>query len=480
MDSAHTESRGSGRRDRQRGPRTCGRRRPALRRCHDRGTVLIVTMWVILVLAGLVLVFSRSMRVEAIASANHVASLQAHAAMQGAVQFVFAQLEVAESGSISVAETPCEAVEVGEDLFWILHPNLEDDRNYYFGIVDEASKINLNTASMEMLLKLPGMTAELAYGIIDWRDADSDVSPGGAENEYYLLLTEPHYCKNAPFETVEEVLLVKAASQQLLYGEDANRNGVLDSNENDASDSEPADNKDGHLDRGFFDYVTVYSVEPNVSESGEQRINVNDVASQAQALSTLLRQVVEGDRFFQVMDRVRDERPFRNVLDFYLRTELTLSEFEQIADQLTTRREEDLVGLVNVNTAPRQVLLCLPGLDESDVQALVAKRADAGIDLSTIAWVAEALPREKAIAVGDYITTRSFQFSADIVSLSGNGRAFKRYRVVVDARESPPRALYWKELTHLGWPLAPEIIPVLRSGSSLSDAALYLSEGGLP
>ena len=478
MDSAHTESRGSGRRDRQRGLRTCGRRRPALRRCHDRGTVLIVTMWVILVLAGLVLVFSRSMRVEAIASANHVASLQAHAAMQGAVQFVFAQIEVAESGSISVAETPCEAVEVGEDLFWILHPNLEDDRNYYFGIVDEASKINLNTASMEMLLELPGMTAELAAAIVDWRDADSDVSPGGAENEYYLLLPEPYYCKNAPFETVEEVLLVKDASQQLLYGEDANRNGVLDPNENDASDSEPADNKDGHLDRGFFDYVTVYSVEPNVSESGEPRVNVNDVGSQA--LSTLLREVIEGDRSYQVMDRVRAGRPFRNVLDFYFRTGLTMSEFEQTADQLTTSREENLVGLVNVNTAPRQVLLCLPALDESDVEALMAKRANADTDLSTIAWVAEALPREKAIAVGGYITARSFQFSADIVSASGNGRAFQRCRAVVDARKSPARILYWKDLTYLGWPLASEVMSALRTGASLPEAGLYLKNAGLP
>jgi len=447
-------------------------------RTEIRGTVLIVTMWVMLVLAGLVLVFARAMRVEAIASANYLASLQARAALEGAVQFVFAQVDAPASSSVSAAETPCEAVEVGQDFFWILRPDLEDDRTYSFGIVDEASKINLNSASMEMLLKLPGMTAELAAAIRDWRDGDSDVSPGGAESEYYLLLPEPYYCKNAPFETVEELFLVKGASQQLLYAEDANRNGVLDYNENDASQSEPSDNKDGHLDRGFFDCVTVYSVEPNVSESGEARINVNDAASRD--LPAVLRKVIEGDRFFQVMDRVRSRRPFRNVLDFYFRTGLEMSEFEQIADRLTTRREKNLVGLVNVSTAPRQVLLCLPALDESDVEALMAKRADADTDLSTIAWVADALPRDKAIAVGNYITSRSFQFSADIVSVSGNGRAFKRCKVVVDARNSPPRVLYWKDLTYLGWPLAPEVISTLRSGSSLSEAGLALNNVGLP
>ena len=50
-------------------------RRSVCRR--GRGTVLIVTIWVVLVLAGLALVFARSMRVAAIVSANHIASLQA-------------------------------------------------------------------------------------------------------------------------------------------------------------------------------------------------------------------------------------------------------------------------------------------------------------------------------------------------------------------------------------------------------------------
>ena len=47
--------------------------------CTSRanGTILIVTIWVVLVLAGLALVFARSMRVAAIVAANDVASLDA-------------------------------------------------------------------------------------------------------------------------------------------------------------------------------------------------------------------------------------------------------------------------------------------------------------------------------------------------------------------------------------------------------------------
>jgi type II secretory pathway component PulK len=433
-------------------------------RNNESGTVLIVTMWIVLVLAGLVLVFSRSMRVEAIASANYITSLQAEAVTRGAVQFVLSQLKSNEGSLQLEGEDLYADVKVGDGSFWILRPNLDDDRTYSFGIQDEASKINLNSAPMEMLLKLPGMTAELAAAIIDWRDADSEVSPGGAESEYYLLLPDPYYCKDAPFETVEELLLVKGASRDLLYGEDTNRNGVLDSNENDADESEPPDNKDGKLDRGLLDYITVYTREPNVSQSGERRINVNDV--RGNGLRDLLREVIKEDKFFQVMDQVRGGRPFRNIIDFYFRTGLEISEFQQIADRLTTTENESIVGLINVNTASRAVLLCLPELEESDVDALIAKRASSGTDLSSIAWVAEALPQEKAVAIGGYITTRSFQYSADIVSVSGDGRAYKRNRIVLDTRDNAVRFLYWKDLTSLGWPLDPEIISTLRSGLS--------------
>lgn len=430
------------------------------------GTVLIVTIWIVLALAGLVLVFARYIRVEAIASANYVASVQAEAAAYGAVQFIIAQLSGDEETITLESDNPYEQMQVGEGYFWLLRSNLADDTSYDFGITDESSKININLAESQMLLKLPGMTAELAAAIIDWRDEDSEIWPGGAESEYYLLLDEPYYCKNAPLETIEEVLLLRGATPEILYGEDMNRNGVLNYNENDAAESEPADNRDGRLDRGFYDYVTVYSSEENVSQSGEARINVNEQLSE---LLELIRQMVTEDRYSQISGNIlaQASRDFRNILAFYFASGMTIEEFEQIADRLTTTEEQYITGRVNVNLAPREVLLCLPGLSESDVDALIAKRTSSDVNLESVAWVAEALEYEpeKAVAIGNYITTaQSTRFSADIVSTSGDGRAFRRYRVVLDMQSEPPSIIYWKELTHLGWPLESEIISTLRSG----------------
>ncbi|MFH1731059.1 MAG: hypothetical protein ABIF82_05325 [Planctomycetota bacterium] len=55
--------------------------------------------------------------------------------------------------------------------------------------------------------------------------------------------------------------------------------------------------------------------------------------------------------------------------------------------------------------------------------------------------------------------------------MAGDGRAFRRCRVVLDAQSSPPRVLYRQDLTQLGWPLAPEILSRLRAGASINDVA---------
>src|SRR5207249_3756045 len=110
---------------------------------------------------------------------------------------------------------------------------------------DESSKLNLNTATLEMLETLPRMTPEFAAAIIDWRDTDENVSQGGAESESYLRLTSPYRCKNTNFESVAELRHVMGADLDMIYGEDANLNGVLDINENDGDISSPSDNRDG-------------------------------------------------------------------------------------------------------------------------------------------------------------------------------------------------------------------------------------------
>ena len=70
----------------------------------------------------------------------------------------------------------------------------------------------------------------------------------------------------------------------------------------------------------------------------------------------------------------RPSTTYTSLLQFYYRSRMTFEEFSQIADKLTTSSETTLPGLVNVNTASKEVLMCLPGLEEKDVDDLMAYR----------------------------------------------------------------------------------------------------------
>ena len=388
---------------------------------HRRGTILIVTMCICFLLAGMVLVFCRSMRVEAVASANQVASISASAIERGAEQYALAIIDQQKDQVYYNTESTYYGVQLGDGYFFFVRPNYGDDLLPQFGFTDEAGKLNINTATLEMLLRLPGMTDDLAAAIMDWRDADSDVSNFGAENEYYLSLPQPYYCKNADFEAVEELLLVRGATPEVVYGMNYSLQGMM--NRNQAAQNTMF-NSDPSLARGLYDLLTVYSAEPNTGTTGGTGGGAG--AGGATGGTT--------------------QQPKR--------------------------------GMINVNTAPRDVLFCLPGLEDSDVTNILSARNSASITPGDISWLSNAL-QGKAGAIQQYITGSSYQYSANILAVAGNGRGFKYVRVVIDARTSPPKIVYRRDLSDQGWPLDQELLRSLRAGRGVTNPTRPLLGGSL-
>src|SRR5262249_12543156 len=151
------------------------------------------------------------------------------------------------------------------------------NQGYPFAVRDEAGKINL-TSFMKIdgsgqtlynaLMKLPNMTDDVANSILDWIDSRSTQPRStGAKDLYYSSLSPAYHCKNGPLDSLEELLLVKGMTPQLLFGNDRNRNFLLDPEENDGS---------GQVDRGWSAFLTIYSRELNVDSSGNPRVYVND------------------------------------------------------------------------------------------------------------------------------------------------------------------------------------------------------------
>lgn len=225
-------------------------------------------------------------------------------------------------------------------------------------------------------------------------------------------------------------------------------------------------------------YLTCYSRSANTDSTGKARVNVN-TANNDQLAQTLTKAGVTGPRLAEALGKVRENKPFKSTVDFYFKLELKIEEFKKISDTITTDARKIIPGLINVNTAPKEVLQCIPGLEAGDADALVAQRSSGGLNTATasagIAWVLDALSQAKATEAAPFITTGSKRFSAQIVGVSGDGRAFKRARAVFDASGTTPKLLYYKDQSHLGWPLDSYILEQLRTGQYAGQTASGLS-----
>jgi hypothetical protein len=225
------------------------------------------------------------------------------------------------------------------------------------------------------------------------------------------------------------------------------------------------DNRDSHLDPGLLEYVTIYSRQPN-----SNRTNVNDVMQ----LTSLLQQQFNTTRANQILAQLtRGQTPsrggggpggrtggggnnasnYKSILEFYVKSGMTVDEFSQISSLLTTTNGTYIDGLINVNTASVEVLACVPGIGTNNAISMASYRQSSPDKLNSIAWVAEVLDQASAIQAGPFITTECYQFTADIAGVGHNGRGYNRTKYVFDTSEGTPKILYRQDLTRLGWAL---------------------------
>jgi DNA uptake protein ComE-like DNA-binding protein len=138
-----------------------------------------------------------------------------------------------------------------------------------FGLENESAKLNVNTLlaqgaedqATNRLMALPGMTPPVADAILDWLDADTTPRANGCEQDYYSQLDPPYAPRNGPIAALDELLLVRGVTPELLYGADQNRNYAIDLNESPRGALAELNIADGSMNCGWSAYLTVWSVE---------------------------------------------------------------------------------------------------------------------------------------------------------------------------------------------------------------------------
>jgi DNA uptake protein ComE-like DNA-binding protein len=163
-----------------------------------------------------------------------------------------------------------------------------------------------------------------------------------------------------------------------------------------------------------------------------------------------------------------NSRPYAGMLAVAVRCRragMSDSDFLNLSTNLTTTPNTYIRGRVNVNTASEAVLTALiEGLNngddstaQSDAQTLITYREQSTNNLGSLAWVYDALGTGNssltALQRGDYLTTHSYQFTADIAAVGAYGRGYRRVKFVFDVSDGTPKILYRQDLSRLGWAL---------------------------
>ncbi len=173
---------------------------------HHRGIALIAVLWVVALLAIVAGAVSAAVRGEARLAGNLLAQAQARHAAEGALHLAILSL-LAREGEPAHGAVPER--EIGHSTVRVV-------------IEDEAGKLDLNLARARLLdglLQAVGSTEgerrRVVAAILDWRDADDQTRPDGAEDREYLAAGVAYGAKDAHFDSVEELQLVLGMSPAL-------------------------------------------------------------------------------------------------------------------------------------------------------------------------------------------------------------------------------------------------------------------------
>ncbi|MFA5321707.1 MAG: type II secretion system minor pseudopilin GspK [Smithella sp.] len=197
----------------------------------DKGIALITVLLIIVILVAVVIELNRSSRADIYDAVN----------LSDGIKLTY----IAKSGFYGAAALLTNSQNDYDTLRddWAHMEQISMQSNALFpegyfvaGIEDESGKIPLNKlvngneynpaikAILIRLLSQPEFkleerkVAEIVDSIKDWIDSDDVPTDYGSESYYYSSLDVPYTAKNAPFDCIEELLMIKGLTKEIFYG----------------------------------------------------------------------------------------------------------------------------------------------------------------------------------------------------------------------------------------------------------------------
>ncbi len=200
------------------------------RAADSRGSALLMVLWLTAALSAVGLAVASNVRAETERTETNIDDARSYFMARGAVER--AALHMIWSRQY-----------VSDDGLPMYHINGDPSMEMTFpagdvhvDVIPEASKLSLNGARPEMMLRLlaalgvaEDRATEITAAIVDWRTPPDPQKPSPFDS-FYLSQSPSFMARHASFQENEELLLVKGMTPELYYGNDldASRPGLRD------------------------------------------------------------------------------------------------------------------------------------------------------------------------------------------------------------------------------------------------------------
>ncbi len=178
----------------------------------SEGSILVLTLWILTMLVLLSVGLGYTTSIDQRLVSYQRDRLRALYLAKAGYYRALAEIEQDSTPQVDSFQDPWgqnpevfQDAALGEGSFTVSYPVPGEDgeEEVVHGVVDEDRKVNINTASQAVLLRLPGMTEEIADAILDWRAKHRGLGESLGE------------VKGKPFEVLEEVLLVEGMTDEV-------------------------------------------------------------------------------------------------------------------------------------------------------------------------------------------------------------------------------------------------------------------------
>ena len=331
----------------------------------EEGVVLVLVLVVVMVLAVVLIEFNYETTLELDAVAGTTWGRQALACADGGVNVALAALRTADDAlkdeklgpllngkkDLAIGEGTCRIVvtsESGKLNVNALKPREgQPDRRRCEQVLRLIDLLNAQTGTEEPI------SYSIVPAMIDWADEDDDTTTlgfvegenEGAEKGWYGARKPPCRCKNAPFDTLEELRLLRGMTAQ-----------ALDGRPEDAENKRPA----------------VLGLRPFLTLWGEAKVDINH------APALVLQSLAE--KFDAALARdivaLRDERPFESVNELLAVPGMTREIFAAIRSYVTVSPNERYYRVESTGTVQdveRKVVVVIRVVTSESEPALVQR-----------------------------------------------------------------------------------------------------------